>query len=253
MTKYDPFSLFFNLFFNLSFKGFVNGLLTGLAICFPIAFVVLWFATGNIILAIYATAAIGSVVCSVLGFCQAIMGWSLGVAESVAGIIVIGFSVDYVVHMAHMYTEAEEKTGATSRIDRFTYAAEKMGLTIIGGAITTAGSGSMMFLCQMVFFFKMGLLVCMTILFSVIYSLGFFMALCVLWGPEHDAGNTRVMLQRWFGNGKITTAVVQDTNAKAKEDVNSTEECKEDPKEVEMALTTNKHFKHEVSEEDIIV
>ena len=101
----------------------------------------------------------------------------------------------------------------------------------------------------MVFFFKMGLLVCMTILFSVIYSLGFFMALCVLWGPEHDTGNTRVMLQRWFGNGKTTstTAVVQDTNnAKAKDD----------PKEVEMAFTTNEHFKHELSgekQEDIIV
>jgi len=234
-------------------EGFVNGLLTGLAICFPIAFVVLWGATGNIILAIYATVAIGSVVCSVLGFCHAMMGWALGVAESVAGIIVIGFSVDYIVHMAHMYTEAEEKTGATSRIDRFTYAAEKMGGTIIGGAITTSGSGCMMFFCQMVFFFKMGLLVCMTILFSVIYSLGFFMALCVLIGPENDVGNTRVMFQRWFGNGKTATAVVHGVSVgnDQKTDKSSNEESKENPTtEVEMSFT-NEHFKHTVDNSDV--
>ena len=217
-------------------EGFVNGLLTGLAICFPIAFCVLWFATGNIVLAVYATAAIGSVVCSVLGFCQAMMGWSLGVAESVAGIIVIGFSVDYVVHMAHMYTEAEEQVGAIKRLDRFAYAAEKMGLTIIGGAITTAGSGSMMFFCQMVFFFKMGLLVCMTIIFSVVYSLGFFMALCVLIGPEGDTGNTRVMLRRCCGSKK--------SDAPTEDDNKATTMTAIETKEVELSYT-NSNFKHD--------
>ena len=33
-------------------------------------------------------------------------GWSLGVAESIAGVIVIGFSVDYTVHLGHIYKEA---------------------------------------------------------------------------------------------------------------------------------------------------
>jgi hypothetical protein len=182
-------------------QGFVDGLLNGLAICFPIAFAVLWAATGNIVLAIYATVCIAGVVTSVLGFCKVGMGWDLGVAESVAGIIVIGFSVDYIVHMAHMYVEAAEVVGAQTRVGRFKYAAEKMGQTIVGGAITTAGSGAMMFACQMVFFFKMGTLVAMTITFSVLFSLGLFMSLCVLIGPEGHFGDTMYHAKRCMGWG----------------------------------------------------
>ena len=196
-------------------QGFVDGLLNGLAICFPIAFAVLWGATGNIVLAIYATICIAGVVTSVLGFCQVIMGWNLGVAESVAGIIVIGFSVDYIVHMSHMYVEASHVQGAQTRVERFKYAAEKMGQTIIGGAITTAGSGCMMFACQMVFFFKMGILVFMTILFSVLFSLGLFMSLCVLVGPENHFGDTSYYLKRCFGKHEKVYGVTSDAGKSA--------------------------------------
>ena len=101
--------------------------------------------------------------------------------------------------MAHMYTEAQHKLGLRTRVERFSYSAEKMGLTIIGGAITTAGSGSMMFLCQMVFFFKMGVLITVTILFSTVFSLGAFMSLCVLVGPENDFGDTALCVRRLLG------------------------------------------------------
>merc|ERR1711865_887910 len=87
--------------------------------------------------------------------------------------IVIGFSVDYVVHMGHMYIEAAEKSGAMKREDRFFYAASKMGSTVMAGAVTTAGSGAFMFLCQMRFFYKMAVLITLTIGFSFVYSLGF--------------------------------------------------------------------------------
>ena len=38
----------------------------------------------------------------VLGLCK-MLGWALGIAESIAAVIVIGFSVDFTVHLAHMY------------------------------------------------------------------------------------------------------------------------------------------------------
>ena len=46
------------------------------------------------------------------------------------------------------YVEAEEMTGAVTREARFKYAAAKMGNTVLAGAITTAGAGLIMFLCQ---------------------------------------------------------------------------------------------------------
>ena len=80
-------------------RQLVTSMMEGMAICFPVAFVVLMVATNNIIISSFATLSIGFIVSSVLGFTKAVMGWDLGIAESIAGIIVIGFSVDYVVHL----------------------------------------------------------------------------------------------------------------------------------------------------------
>ena len=69
---------------------------------------------------------------------EAVMDWDLGIAESIAGIIVIGFSVDYVVHLAHMYMDGFHVGGFSDRDSRISYALEKMGGTVFAGAVTTA-------------------------------------------------------------------------------------------------------------------
>jgi hypothetical protein len=115
--------------------------MSGLAICFPVVFAVLLFATGNIIVSVYAILSIAFIVGGVLGAAKLYsgththtqtliihthththtrthahthththLGWSLGVAESIAGVIVVGFSVDYTLHLGHIYKEAEHLT-----------------------------------------------------------------------------------------------------------------------------------------------
>merc|ERR1712167_373812 len=135
-------------------NGLIFGLVIGMCIAFPVCFLTLAVATENIVVALYAIIAIMGVVSTMLGFAQAILGWTLGIAESVAGVIVIGFSVDYTIHLGHMYNHAAA-LGIDTREARFTYAIEKMGGTVVGGAITTAGSGIFMYACSMVFFVKM--------------------------------------------------------------------------------------------------
>ena len=118
------------------------------------------------------------------------MGWSLGVTETFAGIIVVGLAVDYVVHQAHMYEDAAHcEHHFQTREERFTHSATKMGSTVIAGAITTAGSGCFMFLCQLGFFYKMAVLIVVTIMWSFIYSMGLFLSLCVVMGPEGEFAN----------------------------------------------------------------
>jgi hypothetical protein len=89
-------------------KALVDGIFTGFAICFPCAFLVLILSTWNIVVALWAIVAVAGIVASVLGSVKAYFGWGLGIAESIAAVIVIGLSVDYVVHLAHMYTAANE-------------------------------------------------------------------------------------------------------------------------------------------------
>lgn len=183
-------SSFFGWVFMSTEMALVQSLFNGLAFSFPVAAVVLIYATQNVVLSLYAIFSVGSVVVSVLGFCKLYMGWSLGVTETFAGIIVVGLAVDYVVHQAHMYEDAAHcEHHYQTREERFTHSATKMGSTVIAGAITTAGSGCFMFLCQLGFFYKMAVLIVVTIMFSFIYSLGLFLSLCVLIGPEGTFGN----------------------------------------------------------------
>lgn len=75
-------------------------------------------------------------------------GWELGVPESVATVIVIGFSVDYVVHLATHYVHSPH----FSRHDKSTDAISAMGISIFSGAVTTLGSGVFLFGGTLIFF-----------------------------------------------------------------------------------------------------
>lgn len=74
--------------------------------------------------------------------------WQLGVSESIAMVIIIGFSVDYVVHLATHYVHSTELT----RFDRSTDSVAAMGVSIFSGAITTLGSGVFLFGGTIIFF-----------------------------------------------------------------------------------------------------
>lgn len=173
-------------------EGLVSGMFIGLALSSPVAFLVLCAATDNLYLAFYAVVCIAGIVAAVLGAGQHFMGWSLGVAESISAVIVIGFSVDYVVHLGHMYAESE----SNDRESRMTHSATTMGVTVLAGAITTFGAGIVMLFCQMVFFTKMATLISMTIAFSFLTAMGPFMAAVALFGPEGDQGRISVWLKQ---------------------------------------------------------
>lgn len=132
----------------------VQNLMLGFAICFPVAFVVLVLATGNVIVAFYAIMSIALIVASVLGAAKLYAGWSLGVAESIAGVIVIGFSVDYTVHLGHIYKEAVMYVQDTKE-QKTQHALVVMGTTVIGGGLTTLSAGLILYCCTLTFFTKM--------------------------------------------------------------------------------------------------
>lgn len=161
-------------------QALVANVLQGFAICFPVCFVVLIIATGSVRLSLFAIVSIALIVGLTLGFCQAIMGWGLGIAETVCSTIVIGFSVDYVVHLGHSYRESQHH----SREGKVSDALTRMGITVIAGAVTTFGSGLFMFACQMTFFTKMATLIVAVVVLAILFALMFFMPLCAIAGPE---------------------------------------------------------------------
>ena len=169
-----------------TFEALRASLFEGLAICFPLAFAVLVFATENLLVSLYAIVGIALIVASVLGTIECIYGWDLGVVESLMGSLVVGFSVDYTIHLGHMFVVAGNEHDIRHRVDRFSFAIRKMGSTVVVGAVTTLGAGLFMLPCQLVSFYKLGLLMVTTIFFSLLYAFGFVMPLLAAAGPSGD-------------------------------------------------------------------
>lgn len=92
--------------FMITEREFGDSAISGTIISLAFAFLVLILVTHNIIISIYSILTIGGIVLSVISVME-MAGWELGVAESIAIVILIGMSVDYVVHLANHYIESE--------------------------------------------------------------------------------------------------------------------------------------------------
>merc|ERR1712118_385991 len=125
-----------------------------------------------------------SIVVSVVAFMFCV-GWKLGVLEALVLVMVIGLSVDYVVHMADSYLEAP----AQDRAGRTQYMMKKMGLAVLNGAATTIGAAAIMCLTYITFFQKFGMVILVTVFQSLVTSLFFFSALMAVLGPQGTCGN----------------------------------------------------------------
>merc|ERR1711988_2085536 len=156
----------------------------GMALALGFACAVLLVATRNIIVALCAIASITSIVSSVMAF-MFCLGWKLGVIEALVLVMVIGLSVDYVVHLADAYLEAP----AQDRLERTKFMLVRMARAVVDGALTTLGAAGFMCATYITFFQKFGVVILVTVFQSVITSLFFFSAMMVLVGPEGTFGN----------------------------------------------------------------
>jgi predicted RND superfamily exporter protein len=100
-----------------------------------------------------------SVLVSVVGV-MVMLGWELGSIEATLIGIIAGFSVDYVVHLAHAYEIAKGDT-----YSRLTEAFSDLGISVFNGMITSVGASIPLFFCQLQFFAKFGTFLCLVIAF----------------------------------------------------------------------------------------
>merc|ERR1711871_631867 len=179
----------------------VSGAMVGCTASAIVAFFVLSFSTFNPFISLLAILNIAGVLICILGMMN-LLGWELGVIESISITVLVGLSVDYVVHLANSYIEAnvddikkrrpkyKDEVSAASGISpmqerelRVFGALEEMGVTVFGGACTSLGASGMLFLCWFQTFFKFGGFMFMTITTSFIYANFFLMPLLSMVGP----------------------------------------------------------------------
>merc|ERR1712119_224131 len=90
------------------------------------------------------------VLLSVVGT-MVILGWTLGSIESTLVGIIAGFSVDYVVHLAHAYEIASGDT-----CSRLSEAFSDLGISVLNGMITSVVASVPLFFCQLRIFANFG-------------------------------------------------------------------------------------------------
>ena len=168
--------------------AFFDGVKQGVSISGCLAFVILLIATRNVLISLYAIKSVGFIVLCVVAV-MVMQGWQLGVSESIAMVIIIGFSVDYVVHLAAHYDHCPQ----TKRFDKSTEAVSAMGVSIFSGAMTTLGSGVFLFGGTIIFFQKFALIITTTVIFSLCYAMIYFLAFLHVFGPQDKQGDIPTM------------------------------------------------------------
>ena len=165
-------------------RAFVTSAVQGIIIATGFAFLILLFATKNIILATISIFCVAIVIVSVVAI-MSLKGWEFGVSESISVVIIIGLSVDYVVHLAADFKHSAEK----ERGNKIRQAYMEMGISILSGTITTFGSGSALFGGQVITFQKFAVLITSTISISFLVSMLLFGAICHIMGPQNGFGD----------------------------------------------------------------
>jgi predicted RND superfamily exporter protein len=144
----------------------------------------------NWIVSLLATLTIGLITCCVVGVIP-MAGWKLGVLESLNLTLVVGLSVDYVVHIAQHYVREHQ----SKRLARVQSTLGHVGISVLSGACSTLGASVFMFGAKILFFFQFGIFIFSTVAFSLLFALVFFEAVLGLVGPQGSVGS----LAPWVG------------------------------------------------------
>ena len=155
------------------------------------AFVVALVAARSARLACLATVSVGAVAASFVAFLVA-SGHTLGVAESTCVAVLVGLSLDYVLHVAGAYAQAPQSVKKNRRRRAFWATRATFGSVFAGATTTAAAAAFLLFQCDAPFFRTFGAFALWTSSVSSVFAVVVFPATCALWGHEaRDAGERR--------------------------------------------------------------
>ena len=143
--------------------------------------------TRNIIISLYTMLSIVLIVATLLGIIFGAAGYPFGAIEAVGVTIFVGLSVDYILHAAHGYSESKQ----TGRKNKVTDMLTRLGISIVGGALTTAGSCIFLFFCHIFLFVQLGVMLFCNCLIALFFAQLFLSSILMVMGPLEDQGSPR--------------------------------------------------------------
>ena len=166
--------------------------LKAVALSGAVATLCLLLSTLNLVITLFAVIVLGGILAVIL----ALLVWfdmTLGIIESLCLSILMGLAVDYTTHLANAYVEAPE---TFSRRQRSSFMVGHMGISVLWGAATTIVGGVVLLFGEITFFPAFGRFLISQSVLSLIFSLGFFTALCFIIGPTQHQGDLKYYFAR---------------------------------------------------------
>jgi len=185
-------------------KVLLSSALIGLGASLGVASFIILLSTGSIVLTFLSIFSIGCIVASLIA-CIVWLGWTMSMLESICLTILVGLSVDYTIHLANAWVNAQGKT----REEKLKEMLTEIGISVFAASVTTFLSAIALFTCNVMFFVKFGIFIAFTILLSMIYSFGLFTVLVSIVGPV-DNDNDIKKLQKYFNGERGVSAVEND-------------------------------------------
>merc|ERR1712125_182948 len=152
----------------------------------------------SLVMTLFSVLSIGYVLGSVTSMMGA-LGWTLGFLESICFAILIGVSVDFVIHFCHAYAS---KSGEVDRGERTQDALTRMGPSILAAAVTTVAAAIIMLFTVIDFFQKFALILFMTMIQATLGSFVMFLTFTDCIGPSNPTYLADKVTSRCTKNNK---------------------------------------------------
>lgn len=169
----------------------------------PIAILV---SSKSILLTVFATVSIAYVLSSVIATLVG-LGWTLGFLESILFAILIGISVDFVVHFSHAYAQL---AGRCDRSIRTKHTLLSMGPSVLASAFTTFSTAVCMLFTVIVFFKKFAVVLSLTVLHATIGSFVIFIVMADCLGPSEPTRFVDQVLSGGWNGLKVVPKKIVD-------------------------------------------
>ena len=194
----DSFSSAFGLWtFLRTTEVLVEAAIVGTVVSWVIACIILLLTTHNIYLATICGLTIACIIVSLLGMMY-VYGMDISLVESLSLTVLVGLSVDYVVHLAFAYEEAP----SNDRAFRVQRAVTELGVSLIGSAFTTMAATALLFPTHLLLLRRFGQLVLTATLLSVYWAFLVFLPLLLVIGPRQGQGDFLLAFRKWRASRK---------------------------------------------------
>jgi hypothetical protein len=157
----------------------------GIIASIVISSVIVSIFTRNLILTPLMILSVAGIVVTMLGLVF-VMGWTLGIIESICITILTGLSIDYVVHLGIAINESFE----SGRYERVRAGLTTMGISVLSASLTTILASTLLLFTTVLFFVRFGIFLLLTIVTATFWSFVFFIAASFAFAPQEKGDAT---------------------------------------------------------------